>query len=102
LSYRVVVADNFHYQDPDEIYVFGEFNSAEEALSKAQQIVEASLADTYEPGMTADALYCSYTMFGEDPYVVALDGAPIVSFSAWDFARSRASEIVLAMSVKNT
>lgn len=98
----MVVADNFHYQDPDEIYVLGEFNSADEALSKAQQIVETGRANFYEPGMTADALYCSYTRFGEDPYVVALNGPPIVSFSAWDFARSRASEIVLAMSVKNT
>jgi len=41
--------------------------------------------------MTADALYDSYTRFGEDPFIVApAAGALRVQFSAWDYARAMA------------
>lgn len=41
--------------------------------------------------MSAEALYRSYTMFGDDPYIITdEEGVP---FSAWEYAKARASEI---------
>ena len=41
---------------------------------------------------TADQLYERYTDFGKDPFVVALEGAPKVKFSAWTYAQQRAKD----------
>lgn len=94
MPYTIIVADNFHYQDPDEEYTAGTFETAEQALSEARKIVDRSLAKSFKAGMTAAELFELYTMFGEAPFIVALDKAPDLSFSAWDYARSRASEII--------
>ena len=100
MSYKVIVADNFHYQDENEIYTAGVFATAEEALCEAKRIVDVSLRECVKPGLTANGLYELYTMFGEDPHVVAVDGSPQLSFSAWEYARERAGEIVAAMAGK--
>ena len=52
----------------------------------AKTIVDGCLG--YKPGMTAEALFKSYSMFGEDPFVV-----PDVGFSAWDYAKRRCAEL---------
>ena len=101
MSYKVIVADNFHYQDETEEYTAGIYATAEEALSEAKRIVDVSLRECVEPGLTADGLYELYTMFGEDPYIVAVDSSPELSFSAWDYARESAGEIVAAMAGKS-
>ena len=96
MPYKIIVADNFHYQDQDEEHVAGIFEDGDSALAEAHRIVDASLTNALRPGMTAEALYEAYTMFGEDPYVVPINGAPDVSFSAWDYARWKAPEIIIA------
>jgi hypothetical protein len=43
---------------------------------------------------SAPEFYQRYTLVGEDPFVVAIDGAgPDLEFSAWDYARER-SEVM--------
>src|SRR5690606_31379428 len=101
VSYTIIVADNFHYQDRDEEYVAGTYASAEEALAEARCIVDRSVLANFRSGLTAEAVYERYTLFGEDPYIVVSDGAPEVSFSAWDYARARVGEIVAAASNEN-
>lgn len=100
MSYKVIVADNFHYQDETEEYIAGIYATAEEALSEAKRIVDVSLRACVKPGRTADELYDLYTTFGEDPYIVAMDDSPELSFSAWDYARTRAGEILAATAGK--
>ena len=39
--------------------------------------------------MSAHALYDSYTRFGDDPFVVVLDGIDSFKFSAWNYAKER-------------
>ena len=94
IGYRVLIDDNFHYQDESERVEHGVFASPEEAVAACQSIVDAYLDDAFKPGMTADALFESYTAFGEDPFIVpeGPGGAP-VKFSAWDYARQRCAEI---------
>ncbi len=91
LPYRVVVADNFHYQDEDEHSNGGNFATADEAVSRCKQIVDEWLVGNRKPGMTADELYDGYVTFGEDPFITSSTGA--VDFSAWDYAKMRAAEL---------
>jgi hypothetical protein len=92
MAYGVMVADNFHYMDPDEIYRLGDFSDAGAAIEACRRIVDKCLESVYRPGMSAGELCAGYTCFGEDPFIVCTDLAP-VSFSAWDYARERCAQI---------
>ncbi len=49
-------------------------------------------SNSYKDGVTAAELYEHYVAYGEDPFIVALGDSPAVEFSAWNYARQRASE----------
>ncbi len=88
--YKVVVDDNFHYQEADHRREDGIFDELEQALAHCRDIVERSLAEEFRPGISAEALYDRYTSFGEDPFIVVLDGKEDrAKFSAWSYAKSR-------------
>ena len=88
--YRVMVDDNFHYQDSDERWEQGSYETAEEALEACRSIVDRSLQEEYEAGISAEALYVRYVRFGDDPFIVVVDGADgSVAFSAWNYAKER-------------
>jgi hypothetical protein len=92
--YKVMSDDNFHYMENDKRLAHGIFATAEEALDTCRRLVDQSLMHQYQQGgVTAEALYDRYTDFGDDPFVVALDGAPGVKFSAWGYAKQRAVEL---------
>jgi hypothetical protein len=85
--YEVLVDDNFNYMDEDERHTLGNFPNLCMALDACREIVDRSLEHLHRTGMTADALYETYTHFGEDPFI---RGVP---FSAWDYAKARAAEL---------
>lgn len=91
MTYKVLVDDNFHYMDETERYQLAEFPTAESAIAAAQRIVDDYLSSAYQPGMTAEELYTSYTSFGEDPFIVS--PGEKVEFSAWTYAKRRCTEI---------
>jgi hypothetical protein len=92
--YKVMIDDNFHYMEGDERTASRTFATAEQALEACRSLVDRSLMHEYEQGgVTAESLYDRYTDFGDDPFVVALDGAPEVKFSAWSYAKQRAVEL---------
>jgi hypothetical protein len=90
--YKIMVDDNFHYGDESERTEYGTFSTVEEALAVCRRVVDESLLAEYRDGATAEQLYERYTSFGDDPFVVALDGAPKVEFSAWTYARARVAQ----------
>lgn len=92
MPYRITIYDNFHYMDPDEISDGGTFARADEALARCRAIVDDYLRAAMNPGMSANSLYENYTMFGEDPAIVAIN-APRVAFSAWSYAREQATKM---------
>ena len=48
----------------------------------------------YQPGMSAEDLYKRYTSFGEDPFIVVIDGTDNdANFSAWRYAKERCGAI---------
>jgi hypothetical protein len=88
LRYRVLVDDNYHYMDPGERYELGTYDSAEDALAVCRQLVDLSLNEGYQPGMTAEALFGYYKNFGDDPFIVVLGGSDeSAKFSAWSYAQ---------------
>ena len=91
--YKVMVDDNFHYQEESDRSEAGVYPTADEALAACRALVDESLLEEYRDGLSADRLFDRYTSFGSDPFVVALDGAPKVEFSAWTYAKERTLEL---------
>lgn len=87
-KYTVYVDDNFHYMDESERYRLGEFDDCAAAIAACKQIVDEFLLPNC--GKSED-LFASYTMFGEDPYILTDD--PNCKFSAWGYARERVREL---------
>ena len=92
MNFKVQVDDNFHYTDETERYTEGVYKEYWVAKKKCIDIVDEFLQSHYEPGMTAEKLYETYTMFGEDPFITP--SVPTEHpFSAWDFAKIRSREL---------
>lgn len=95
MGYVVMVEDNSHFMDEGNRYRLGEFAEAETAIAQCRRIVNESLSAAYVPGMSAHALYDSYVMFGEDPYICCVE-VPAVAFASWDYARTESVDICAA------
>jgi hypothetical protein len=95
--YKVMVDDNFHYDEPDERREHGVYATLEEAIAACREIVDRSLEEEHRSGISAEALYDRYTSFGDDPFIVALDDGDVrAAFSAWSYAMERARAICAA------
>jgi hypothetical protein len=94
--YKVMVDDNFHTMEGDERAEYGTFATAEEALDACRRLVDEALMAEYRDGATANQLFVRYRSFGDDPFIVALDGAEKVEFSAAAYAEERAVELTMA------
>jgi hypothetical protein len=93
-AYIVRVVDNFHYMDETEAYTQSEYPSWREAVEQARLIVDDSLAELYQPGMSAGSLHFQYIIFGADPYIVPEPESE--KFSAWKYARQRCEVLCAA------
>jgi hypothetical protein len=92
--YKVLVDDNFHYQDSDERREQGTYETLEEALAACRGIVDQSLEEEYRPGISDEALYDRYKSSSDDLFIVVLDGADAsATFSAWSYANERSRVI---------
>jgi hypothetical protein len=92
MTYRVLVDDNFHYMDEDARYELGAFATVDAAIAAAKAVVDDYLEAARRPGMTAQELFESYTMFSEDPFIVGPD-QPGEAFSAWEYAKRRCDDL---------
>jgi hypothetical protein len=90
--YKVWVDDNFHYQDTNERYALGVFETLDDAVNACKKIVDEFLDRGYKPGKPADELFADYKGFGEDPFLETIDG-PRERFSAWTYAEKRCHEL---------
>ena len=95
MPFTVRIRENSHYMDESEAYDHGSFATYAEAEAACRKIVDDYLAGAMKPGMSAEALFRAYTMFGEDPVIDAL-GPDGKRFSAWDYARQRCGELCQA------
>ncbi|HAH64474.1 MAG TPA: hypothetical protein DCL72_03125 [Rhizobiales bacterium] len=69
MRYKVMVDDNFHYQDLSARWEEGVYETVDEALAACRGLVDNSLKEEYRPGISAEALYDRYTSFGSDPFI---------------------------------
>ena len=67
--YKVMVDDNFHYQQPEDRWEQGVHPTLEAALAACRAIVDRSLEEERRPGISAEALFNRYTSFGDDPSI---------------------------------
>jgi len=77
----------FRNLDPAHRTIHGE-PTAGAAIAACKVIVECSLIEQCEQGMTVDQLFGAFQLFGDAPFAV-----PDVGFSAWDYAKARAREL---------
>lgn len=83
MTVTVRVSENYHYGDDDGDYKHGDFSDRGSAIKACRRIVDELLESSYQEGMTAEALYETYKMFGDDPWI---EGG---GFSAWSYAKQR-------------
>ncbi len=95
MKYHVYIDDNFHHGDESERLSAGGFETLEEAIARARAIVEESLTNLREPGMTTDRLLAQYALFGDDPFIIgpASDASTGPLFSARNYARTIAGKV---------
>jgi len=93
MAFKVLVDDNFHYQDESERYEHGDFDTYEEAVDACKKIVDQCLGHplSERDRKSAAELYSRYMAFGDDPFVSP--SPPGEEFSAWKYAEKRCKEI---------
>jgi hypothetical protein len=89
--YKVLVDSHAQYQSESARYELGPFGDYQTAVQATQKIVDDYLLSANRPGMTAEALFASYILFGEDPFIVPDDADP--PFSAWTYAKARCRDL---------
>ena len=83
--FTVLVQEN---SDADvEPRLLGRYLSRDEAIAACKRRVDESLAELYAPGMSAEALFQHFSLFGEEPFIAGQ------SFSAWEYAREKAARL---------
>lgn len=96
-KYSVLVDDSFHHMDPRERYCLGEFDDCLDAVAACKELVDNYLRQAYKPSMATAQLWRSYTMFGDDPFIVRNhvhdEQDEQCRCSAWDYAKQRCKEL---------
>lgn len=93
-KYKIFTADNFHiYDEDDGTDPSGSYETQEEALVAAKEVVDKSLR--WERSQSKDPtdpieLYDRYQDFGDSPVIRPETDPP---FSAWDYAKTRCIDI---------
>jgi hypothetical protein len=88
LLYKVFVDDNFNYLDRSERYLFGEYESKEEAIITCKSIVDRFLNHNLEPNLSSLDLYQKWQSFGQDPWIKG------GGFDATVYAYSKSKKII--------
>ena len=79
--------------DESEAYNSGKFETDNEALDAAKDIVDEFLFSSLKPGITPKELLSQFDTFGEDPVIRSTEQIDFQGFSARDYAESRVEEI---------
>jgi hypothetical protein len=92
--FTVIVDDNYHYMDKDHRYTAGEFDTWEEAVAKAREMVDSDIVAAIENGSTPEEAIEQYLTFGEDPWITGDGDIPDGDFfCAWSYAKARSKEL---------
>lgn len=92
-EFIVKASDNSRFDSPENDYLYGAFATYEEAYAKCEEIVEGFLMQNKTEGMSTEELFHHYISFGEEPYIVSVDGSECVPFKAIDYAKEQSKAI---------
>lgn len=67
--FRSFIDDNFHHMDEGSRTTGPVFPDYEKALRWTCAVVDASLCELWQPGITPPGLLSQYRMFGDDPWI---------------------------------
>jgi hypothetical protein len=92
MTIRLLVQDFSEYGQSNASREVGSFTTRAEALAAAQARVDACLEEFFTPGISAEALFQQWSLFGEDVFLLPDEGVP--PFSAMAYAKERSRTIV--------
>lgn len=92
MKFYLRVYDNFHYQDEDEAYENGQYDTYEQAIVGAKSIVDRFFRENWKPGMKPDDLLVQFSLYGEDPIILPNEPGENEIFSAHTYAGLRVVE----------
>ncbi len=92
-EFIVKASDNSRFDSTENDYLYGAFATYEEAYARCEEIVEDFLLSNKTQGMSAEELFHHYISFGEEPYIVAVDGSECVPFPAIVYAKEQSTQI---------
>lgn len=88
-EFIVKASDNSRFDTTESDYMYGAYMTYEEAYAKCEEIVEDFLTSNKTEGMSAEELYHHYISFGEEPYIVSVDGSECLPFPAINYAKEQ-------------
>jgi hypothetical protein len=91
MQYRVYIDANPHHMDTSTRAVHGVFDTPEQAVVAAREVISARLIEAHRPGMNATELLEHFVRRGEMPFIMPEDEHS--RFDRIDFARKRAKKL---------
>lgn len=88
-NFIVKSSDNSTYDTEESDYVYGAFETYEQAYAKCEEIIEDFLTSNKTEGMSAEELYHHYVSFGEEPYIKTIDGSECLPFPSIKYAKDQ-------------
>ena len=87
--YTIISYDNGCFGDGGAPMNRGDYQSATEAIARAHELVDESLAEHFDTAKDAADLMIYFTIYGcEVPFI---HGVPVIDFDPYVYARERAT-----------
>lgn len=91
MRYRVYIDANAHHMDTTQRTMHGEFDSPEDAVAAAREVVRTRLVEAHRAGMKAEDLLEHFVRRGEKPFILPEDDD--TRFDLREFARDCAEKL---------
>ena len=91
MQYRVYIDANPHHMDTSTRSMHGVYDTAQQALEAAREVVNTRLIEAHRPGMTAHDLLENFARRAETPFIMPEDEHS--RFDPLEFARERAGQL---------
>ena len=92
--YEIISIDNWDFAEGGSPMSCGEFDTAEAAIARAQELVDGALLQHFGSASDAEHLMSYYAIFGDQ--VPTIYGEPKVDFDVYAYAERKAREMFAA------
>ena len=91
MQYRVYIDANSHHMDTSTRTVHGIYDTAQQAVDAAREVISARLIESHRPGMHTEELLEIFVRRGEVPFILPEDEHS--RFDRIEFAHERAKKL---------